>query len=179
MSCVQVSAAPETGVTLWSHPWLSPWSCPWVFLWGCASVSLRVRPLGSSGAMPRCNAGLSLGARTELCLCVPVRTSPVDPQCPVVSPWGRPTGVSLSAPIDPCPSASPRGCPTVSFGVPAEPCYGVCTGPSLGVPRCPCSYPEGHPPLSPHHCASRSKTALLEGLEVDQYMLGILIYIQR
>lgn len=40
-------------------------------------------------------------------------------------------------------------------------------------------YPEGRPLLSPHCCASRSKTALLEGLEVDQYMLGILIYIQR
>lgn len=26
---------------------------------------------------------------------------------------------------------------------------------------------------------SYSKTALLEGLEVDQYMLGILIYIQK
>jgi len=25
----------------------------------------------------------------------------------------------------------------------------------------------------------RSKTALLEGLEVDQYMLGILVYIQK
>lgn len=25
----------------------------------------------------------------------------------------------------------------------------------------------------------RSKTALLEGLEVDQYMLGILIYVQK
>lgn len=31
------------------------------------------------------------------------------------------------------------------------------------------------------HCphSACSKTALLEGLEVDQYMLGILIYIQK
>ncbi|NXU93206.1 ZMIZ2 protein, partial [Xiphorhynchus elegans] len=33
------------------------------------------------------------------------------------------------------------------------------------------------PSLCPH--LARSKTALLEGLEVDQYMLGILIYIQK
>lgn len=30
--------------------------------------------------------------------------------------------------------------------------------------------------LAPVFC---SKTALLEGLEVDQYMLGILVYIQK
>lgn len=34
-------------------------------------------------------------------------------------------------------------------------------------------------PLSPILLVSDSKTALLEGLEVDQYMLGILIYIQK
>lgn len=31
----------------------------------------------------------------------------------------------------------------------------------------------------PHPLVFCSKTALLEGLEVDQYMLGILIYIQK
>lgn len=34
-------------------------------------------------------------------------------------------------------------------------------------------------PLSYALFAFCSKTALLEGLEVDQYMLGILIYIQK
>lgn len=32
---------------------------------------------------------------------------------------------------------------------------------------------------NPHFVPVRSKTALLEGLEVDQYMLGILVYIQK
>lgn len=61
-------------------------------------------------------------------------------------------------------SASPWLCPLLSLIVP--------TGLSLGggLSR------ELHPhPL----CAACSKTALLEGLEVDQYMLGILIYIQK
>lgn len=61
-------------------------------------------------------------------------------------------------------SASPWLCPLLSLIVP--------TGLSLGGGR-----PRGSI-LTPI-CAARSKTALLEGLEVDQYMLGILIYIQK
>lgn len=38
----------------------------------------------------------------------------------------------------------------------------------------PCPHPALTLPLP-----ACSKTALLEGLEVDQYMLGILIYIQK
>lgn len=39
--------------------------------------------------------------------------------------------------------------------------------------------PRSGPAPEPHAFGSYSKTALLEGLEVDQYMLGILIYIQK
>lgn len=48
----------------------------------------------------------------------------------------------------------------------------------LPEPRTPLLEPE--PLTEPEPSASLpSKTALLEGLEVDQYMLGILVYIQK
>lgn len=86
--------------------------------------------------------------------------------------------MSLSALIDPCLSV-PTG---MSHGVLRSPNGAVLWHLHGASPWCPPLsqlYPEGRPLLSPHCCASRSKTALLEGLEVDQYMLGILIYIQR
>lgn len=51
-------------------------------------------------------------------------------------------------------------------------------GPSGAVPQFPCLRGGGFPALT-LPLPTCSKTALLEGLEVDQYMLGILIYIQK
>lgn len=66
--------------------------------------------------------------------------------------------------------ASSTGSPhTVSFMTSHLPRGGL--GLSDRTERCQASKP---PPL-----VFNSKTALLEGLEVDQYMLGILIYIQK
>lgn len=56
-------------------------------------------------------------------------------------------------------------------------CLQVSGGPCGAVPLLPCLL-GWFPPLTLPLPAC-SKTALLEGLEVDQYMLGILIYIQK
>ncbi|XP_009270554.1 PREDICTED: zinc finger MIZ domain-containing protein 2, partial [Aptenodytes forsteri] len=57
-------------------------------------------------------------------------------------------------------------------------CRHIQWGPSGAVPRFPCLRGGGFPALT-LLLPTCSKTALLEGLEVDQYMLGILIYIQN
>lgn len=52
-----------------------------------------------------------------------------------------------------------------------------CLQVSGAVPQLPCLW--AWFPVLTLLFSARSKTALLEGLEVDQYMLGILIYIQK
>lgn len=164
--------------------------------WGRASVSPKSRssvsPCSRPSVSPR---GLDRG--------VPMRLCPVllgDHRVPMEPSLGVPWCPHQAIPR--CILASPRGCAMVVLGVlgaPMQPCLSVPMGPSLGVPTHPrlsvpmalslavphCPHgavPWGGPSpgLHPHPpCAARSKTALLEGLEVDQYMLGILIYIQK